>query len=123
MTPEEACNQAETWADTMQSFGTSAKDPKQRADAVALEEMLRALARAVRMGIVAESPKDELVLLIEEIEGGIKQAHCIAFGAAPARDPSPDSRRPTVPPPSKYGKLISELDDLDELPVSKASKK
>ncbi len=113
MTPEEACNQAETWADTMQSFGSSAKDTKACADATALEEMLRALARAVRMGIVAESPSEEISLLIEEIEGGIKQAQQIAFGI-PICDEMPNSARETVPPPSKYGRMIAELDEPDD---------
>ncbi len=107
---ESACVDADDCAERLDMTALVARDSTVREDAIALGAMLRALARSVRLAVVAGHDPDDIAALADEVHAARSQAErIIALGdglTEPAIDPA--SQRPTSPPPPGYN-LEEEL--------------
>lgn len=71
-------------------------------DAIALAAMLRALARSVRLAVVAGQDDDDIAALSDEIHAARAQEQRLLELAQETLRDEPASQRPTSPPPPGY---------------------
>jgi DNA integrity scanning protein DisA with diadenylate cyclase activity len=102
MDPEYACTEADHTAAKLEHLTRVAVDATIQEDAVALAAMLRALARSVRLALVAGQDEQDIAALGDEIESARLQADDLIARAEQARLDDPASQRPTTPPPPGY---------------------
>lgn len=109
---ESACVDADECAERLDMTALVTRDSTVREDAIALGAMLRALARSVRLAVVAGQDPDDIAALADEVHAARSQAdRIIAQGEgndAELRQQDPASQRPTSPPPPGYD-LETEL--------------
>lgn len=104
---ESACVDADDCAERLDMTALVTKDSTVREDAIALAAMLRALARSVRLAVVAGQDHDDIAALADEVHAARSQAErIISLGGDRLEDPV--SQRPTSPPPPGYN-LEEEL--------------
>lgn len=99
---EYACADADHTAAKLEHLTRVAVDATMQEDAVALAAMLRALARSVRLALVAGQDDQDISALGDEIESARLQADDLIARAEQARLGDPASQRPTTPPPPDY---------------------
>jgi hypothetical protein len=105
---EHACAEADHTAAKLEHLSRVAVDPTTQEDSVALAAMLRALARSVRLALVAGQDDEDIAALGDEIHSARQQADDLVERAERARLDDPASQRPTTPPPPGYD-LSSEI--------------
>lgn len=106
---ESACVDADDCAERLDMTALLTRDSTVREDAIALGAMLRALARSVRLAVVAGHDAEDIAALADEVhDARIQAERIIALSdcAEPLVDPA--SQRPTTPPPPGYN-LEEEL--------------
>jgi hypothetical protein len=100
---EHACAEADHSAAKLDHLARVVVNETTREDAVALAAMLRALARSVRLALVAGQDDEDIAALGDEIHSAREQADAlIASAEDEVRPQDPASQRPTTPPPPGY---------------------
>jgi hypothetical protein len=106
---EHVCAEADHSAAKLEHLIRVESDPTTLDDAAALAAMLRALARSVRLALVAGQDDEDIAALGDEIESARQQAEDIIARSELSRaSEDPASQRPTTPPPPGYN-LAREL--------------
>lgn len=85
---EDACLEADAWADALDEWAASRAHLASAADATSLAGMLRALARPLRLSLLVEGGESDQRCLLEEVRSGIATAQ--SFGP---REKQPRSSR------------------------------
>lgn len=92
---EEACLEADAWADALDEWAVPRAHLPIAADATSLSGMLRALVRPLRLSLLVEDGESDRRCLLEEVRSGIAAAQ--SFGPREKKKSSrPSTRTPAV---------------------------
>lgn len=110
---EEACLEADAWADALDEWAAPRAHLPIAADATSLSGMLRALVRPLRLSLLVEDGESDRRCLLEEVRSGIGMAQ--SFGARHRRSSTPGAGKDS----SERGRVRTPA--VEVLPASMAT--